>query len=79
MDIVIQHAWSIEGPGGHYALLQFKSGPGIMDARSLITLGSTRLDMHLPIVEVIGFGSLGLILIWLSIRITAKKHETHGT
>jgi hypothetical protein len=61
--VVIQHNWMVAGPGGYYGLLQYQTGPGLLDAHTGIAFGSSHFDLSVPIFVI---ASVAGVLILLS-------------
>ena len=53
MSVVIQHNWMVAGPGGHYGVLQYQTGPGWLDAHTGVVLGSVSFDLPFPIFAIV--------------------------
>src|SRR5258705_10468396 len=56
--IVIEHNWSVIGPGGHYGVFQYQTGPGPFDARTVVTLGPRHFQIPAPLFAVLAVGGL---------------------
>jgi hypothetical protein len=73
MQINIQHNWMVSGPGGYYGLLQYQSGPGVLDAHTGIALGPVHFDVPLPIFAIT---SVAGVLLLLAILFAYARHTT---
>jgi len=37
--VTIEHNWSMIGPGGHYGVFQYHTGPGVLDVQTAVLIG----------------------------------------
>ncbi len=72
-EVVIQHNWSVTGPGGHYGVLQYQTGPGWLDASTAVMLGPTGFQVPLPIFAILGLAFVLVILAYY-VRAFVKRH-----
>ena len=75
-QVVIEHNWSVIGPGGHYGVFQYQTGPGVLDAETAVTLGPTNFGIPLPIYAIAALACLGMVLLCFCMRGGAEKAET---
>ncbi|HKQ39873.1 MAG TPA: hypothetical protein VJ063_17475 [Verrucomicrobiae bacterium] len=73
MNIVIQHNWMVAGPGGHYGVLQYQTGPGFFDTHTGLALGPTHFDLPVPIFLI---ACVAGILICLTAFLVYARHST---
>lgn len=52
-EIVIEYNWTVVGPGGHYGVLQYQTGPGPFDARTAVLLGPQSFQIPMPLFVVL--------------------------
>jgi hypothetical protein len=78
MQIVIEHNWMIAGPGGHYGLLQFQSGPGWLEANTGVSLGPVSFNIPLPIFAVVAIVSVTVILATLLSHAHRMSHHNEA-
>ncbi len=63
-----EHEWIVEGPGGHYGLAQYTTGPGPLDSHTGIVVGQFNLDFPFPAFVLFamvagGFALLTVLLV----------------
>jgi hypothetical protein len=51
-QVVIEHNWSVIGPGGHYGVFQYRTGPGPFDADTALLFGPRNADIPLPLYAI---------------------------
>lgn len=51
--VVIEHSWSVVGPGGRYGFFQYPTGPGPFDAHTVLMLGHRSADIPIPLYMVV--------------------------
>jgi hypothetical protein len=75
-QIVIEHNWSVIGPGGHYGVLQYQTGPGWFDAQTAVMLGPTNFQIPLPIFAIAALACFAIVLLWfcINVRQGTRKH-----
>ena len=53
MTVVIQHNWTVAGPGGHYGVVEYQTGPGPFDAHAGVLLVPTNFEVSAPLFIVL--------------------------
>ncbi|HZR21521.1 MAG TPA: hypothetical protein VFE51_29840 [Verrucomicrobiae bacterium] len=53
LQVVIKHNWCVAGPGGHYGVFQFQTGPGPFDAHTALLFGARHAEIPLPLFVII--------------------------
>src|SRR5439155_22077600 len=75
-EVVIKHNRSVIGPGGHYGVFEYQTGPGMLDAHTAVTLGPKNFEIPLPMFAVATFVCVAVVLFGLCIRLRFRNHET---
>jgi hypothetical protein len=75
-QVVIQNNWSVVGPGGHYGVFQYQTGPGWLDAQTAVMLGPTGFQIPLPIFVIVALACVVVVSLGFCIRLLARRHET---
>ena len=76
MRISIQHDWSVIGPGGHYGVFQYQTGPGEFDAGTAFMLGPAHFQIPLPIFAIATLACLAIVAFTLCIQFRVRRYET---
>jgi hypothetical protein len=67
-EIVIEHNWSVVGPGGHYGIFQYQTGPRPFNASTAVLLGPHHFQIPAPLFAILagcGLPVLGIIALCL--------------
>jgi hypothetical protein len=52
-QVVVEHDWSVAGPGGYYGCIQYQTGPGPFDARTAVLLGPHHFQIPAPLFAIL--------------------------
>jgi hypothetical protein len=76
MLLDVSHNWSLKGPGGHYGLIEMKTGPGWLDANTFVELGppARTISIPLPIHAIVALVFV-VVMFGLCIRAWFRKDE----
>ncbi len=67
-QIEIKYNWSVIGPGGHYGLFQYTTGPGSFDAHTALLFGARNADIPAPLFAVATCAALPFFMLVLLSR-----------
>ena len=66
--VTIEHNWSMIGPGGHYGVFQYHTGPGVLDETAVL-IGPAHFQIPLPLFAIAVLTCVIIVLVWLCIRL----------
>lgn len=78
-EVVIEHNWSVVGPGGHYGVFQYQTGAGLFDAGTAVLLGPHHFQIPAPLFAILaacGLPVLGIFAFYLR-RVSSEPPATN--